>query len=108
MKGINYCIITKETYEELVSDGNLDTKYIDFGVYGEELLYRTESYEPKQGMFSEDTVTIRAYRRTHETAMKSANALLDPTGTEDHFDLERFLRADEVEEEEGHGEVSSR
>ena len=99
-KGINYRIVTEETYEELVSDSRLNTRYIDFGVYGEELLYRTESYEPKQGMFSEDTGTIRAYRQTHEAAMRSAKALPDPAGAEDHADLEKFLQADELEENE--------
>ncbi len=99
-KGLNYRIVTEETYEELVRDSQLNTRFIDFGVYGEDLLYRTETYEPKQGMFSEDKWTIRAYRETHETAMRSARALGDPPGVKDHDDLERFLQADEIEEEE--------
>ena len=97
-KGLNYRIVTKETYDEFVRDSQLDTKYIDFGVYGEELLYRTETYDPKKGMFSEDKGTIRAYRGTHKAAMGSARALSDPAGVEDHDDLERFLHADKTED----------
>ena len=99
-KGLKYRIVTDETYEELVRDSQLDTKYIDFGVYGEALLYRTETYEPKQGMFSEDKGTIRVYGETHKLAMKNAKELPDPAGAIDHDDLERFLDADEIEERE--------
>lgn len=101
-KGINYQIITDGTYEELVRDGRLNPQYVDFGVYGEKLLYRTETYEPKQGIFSEDQSTIETYRQTHEAAMGSAMALEAPNGAEEHDDLEKFLHADEIEERE-HG-----
>ena len=97
-KGLNYQIVTEETYDEFVRDSDLDKKFIDFGVYGEELLYRTETYDPKKGMFSEDEGTIRKYRGTHEAAMGSAMALPDPAGVEDHDDLERFLHADKLED----------
>ena len=97
-KRINYRIISEETYDELVRDSRLNTAYIDFGVYGEKLLYRTETYAPKRGMFTEDLGMIRTYRQTHEAAMRSARSLPDPTGTEVHDDLERFLQADELEE----------
>ena len=99
-RGLNYRIVTEETYEEFVRDSQLDTKYIDFGVYGDELLYRTETYDPKKGMFSEDKNTIRTYRDTHKTAMRNARTLPDPAGAEDHDDLERFLDADDIEETE--------
>ena len=99
-KGLNYRIITEETYEELARDSQLNTRYIDFGVYGDELLYRTETYEPKQGIFSEDNWMIRAHRETHEAAMRSARALPDPTGAKNHDELEKFLQADEIEEKE--------
>ena len=99
-KGINYQIITNGTYEELVRDGRLNPQYVDFGVYGEKLLYRTETYEPKQGMFSEDETTIETYRQTHEAAMGSAMALETPKGAKEHDDLEKFLHADEIEEKE--------
>ena len=82
----------------IVRDSQLDTKYIDFGVYGDELLYRTETYDPKKGMFSEDKSTIRKYGDTHKTAMRNARTLLDPAGAEDHDDLEGFLYADEAED----------
>ena len=98
-KGISYRIISKNTYDEFVHDGGMNPRYIDFGVYGDELLYRTETYEPKQGMFTEDLATIRTYRQTHDAAMRSARALPDPTGAEDHDQLERFLHADEFDAE---------
>ena len=99
-KGLDYRIITEETYEELARDSQLNTRYIDFGVYGDKLLYRTETYEPKQGNFSEDNWMIRAYRETHEAAMRSAKALPDPTGAKNNGELEKFLQADEIEEKE--------
>ena len=99
-KGINYQIITNETYEELVRDGGLDAQYVDFGVYGQKLLYRTKTYEPKKGMFSEDESTIETYRQTHEAAMGSAMSLEAPKGTKEHNNLEEFLHADEIEEKE--------
>lgn len=98
--GLNYRIINEETYEEFLRDSQLNARYIDFGVYGEELLYRTESYEPKRGEFSEDKWTIRAYLETHAAAMKSVKALPDPIGTRNDVDLEMFLQADEIEEKE--------
>ena len=98
--GINYRIISEKTLNELVRDSQLNPRYIDFGVYGEELLYRTETYEPKQGIFSEDKGEIRAYQQTHEAAMRSARALADPKGVQEHDNLERFLQADEYEEKE--------
>ena len=99
-KGLKYRIVTEKTYKELICDSKLDTTYIDFGVYGEELLYLTETYEPKRGMFSEHKGTIRSYRKTHEAAMRNAKELPDPAGAIDHDDLERFLDADEIEERE--------
>ena len=84
-KGIHYRLITEETYNELVRDSQLSTLYEDFGVYGGSLLYRTETYEPKQGMFSEDEPTTRLYRQMHETAMRSAKALPDPPTTASVF-----------------------
>ena len=99
---IDYNVITATTYDEVMKDSGLGRGYEDFGIYGEKLLYRTESYEPKRGVFSEDEGLIEDHLGTHIAAMESARGVKLPTDLDKHDDIERFVHADleEVEDRE--------
>ena len=100
---IEYRVIEEQTYNELMEDAGLNTRYEDFGVYGNALLYRTETYEPKRGTFSEDKTEIDAYAETHEAAMARARPVPEPPDLLAHNDIKRFLTADDAEETAGGG-----
>ena len=68
--GFEYAVMTADAYKRRLRDGNLESDtYVDFGVYGDRLLYRTKSYDPVVGEFCDDETMIRNYRRVHDNAM---------------------------------------
>ena len=74
-------LISRSDYDDQLRDAGLDQKYLDFGIYGNHLLFRTTSYEPKNmGMFSVNPTMIQKYRRVHDVAMDTPKARdLPPT-----------------------------
>jgi len=54
-------IISSDVYQKICSDNELPAHYKDFGIYGSQLLYRSEEYEPTKGTFSKDPNLIINY-----------------------------------------------
>ena len=95
--GFEYHLMLESEYASRFRDAALDQQYIDFGIYGDHLLFRTKSYEPNIGMFSDDQTMIDAYRRMHDAAMAASTTLKIPTGLPGNVSLEQFLHCDEAD-----------
>ena len=67
-RGFKCRLISQRDYEGQLQDARLSNQCLDFGVYGDHLLFRTTSYEPtNEGVFSIDPTMIQNYRRVHES-----------------------------------------
>ena len=96
-KGFEYQLIRQNDYESRLSDAHLDKQYLDFGIYGDHLLFRTTSYEPNVGVFSDDQTAINTYREMHDTAMNAAETVKIPRGLPERVSLEQFLDCDSAD-----------
>ena len=79
-KRFEYHLMLRSDYESRLSDAHLDKRYLDFGIYGDHLLFRTTSYEPNVGVFSDDQTSINTYREMHDAAMNAAETVNIPAG----------------------------
>lgn len=67
--------ILHNVYNKICSDNGLPPHYIDFGIYGRRLLFRTEQYEPEIiGTFSKDANLINNYVKLFD-AMWNADSI---------------------------------
>ena len=96
-KRFEYHLMARSDYESRLRDGHLDEKYIDFGVYGDHLLFRTTSYEPSIGVFSDDPTVINAYCGMHDAAMNAVETLKIPIGLSANVSLDQFLDCDNAD-----------
>ena len=88
--------ISKDDYLARLADNNLDNRYLDFGIYGDHLLFRTTSYEPHAGVFCDDQEVIGRYRHMHNDAMTATGAMVIGAGLRQDVTLEQFLKCDEA------------
>ena len=94
-KGFACRVVARECYEAHRRDTGLSTECLDFGVYGDHLLFRTTQYEPtNEGAFSVDPTTIHKYRRMHDLAMEAPQARDLPANLPQNVSLEAFLNCD--------------
>ena len=88
-------LISRGNYDKQLRDAGLASQYLDFGVYGDHLLFRTTSYEPtNMGVFSVDPTVIQKYRRVHDVAMDAPKSRELPAGLTEKISLEQFLDCD--------------
>src|SRR6266436_10287137 len=67
-KGLECRIVRKDDFEAISTSNGIPLNYIDFGIYGDRLLYRSEQYKPEIiGVFTKDPVLIRNYTGLFET-----------------------------------------
>ena len=91
-------LISQRDYDGQLRDVGLDTQCLDFGVYGDHLLFRTTSYEPtNMGVFSVNPTVIRKYCRLHDVAMDATNARGLPSDLPKNVPLEQFLKCDSAD-----------
>ena len=101
-KGFEYRLIAKDAYQGHLRDAALSNECIDFGVYGDHLLFRTTQYDPtNEGIFSINATAIHKYRRVHDLAMNAAHAGTLPPNLPRNVSLEAFLHCDTCETDSG-------
>ena len=94
-RGFKCRLISRRDYEGQLQDARLSNQCLDFGVYGDHLLFRTTSYEPtNKGVFSIDSTMIQNYRRVHDLAMAGAQSRDLPSNLPKDVSLEQFLNCD--------------
>ena len=98
-RGFECHLMLRTDYESRLVDGRLDTQYEDFGVYGDHLLFRTRSYDPNVGVFSDNRTTIDAYVKMHDAAMGAAPQLEVPAQLPADVSVEKFLDCDDRDED---------
>lgn len=96
-KGFEYHLMSREDYTFRLGDGRLDQSYLDFGVYGDHLLFRTKSYHPNIGVFSDDPMEIKQYCTMHNGAMSAVQTLRIPAELPKNVSLEQFLDCDSAD-----------
>ena len=88
-------LISRRDYEGQFHDAGLSNQCLDFGVYGDHLLFRTTNYEPtNEGVFSIDSTMIQNYRRVHDLAMSATQSRALPSDLPENVSLEEFLDCD--------------
>ena len=91
-------LISRSDYDGQLRDAGLDKQCLDFGVYGDHLLFRTTSYEPtNMGVFSVDPAVIQKYSRVHDVAMDAPKARNLPSGLPEKISLKQFLNCDKAD-----------
>ena len=96
--GFEYRVITVDDYRSRSRDARLDEDCVDFGVYGNHLLFRTISYDPHVGVFSDQPEAIATYRGMHDAAMNAAITLNVPPQPSVSVSVGDFLTCDSLEE----------
>ena len=94
--GFEYRVISLDDYRTRLRDSGLERECIDFGIYGDHLLFRTTSYDPHVGVFSDREVVISAYRVVHDAAMNAVKMLSADGTLPANVSLEQFLNSDKV------------
>ena len=94
-RGFDCRLISGANYHRYLHDTALSGQCLDFGVYGDHLLFRTTHYDPvNQGTFSIDPTAIQKYRRVHDLAMNSTHSRSLPTNLPSDISLDAFLHCD--------------
>lgn len=88
-----FSIMLKCDYDDRMRDANIADECEDFGIYGNRLLFKTTSYDPHCGVFTDDVTLIRRYTNMHRNAMNSTNPFHPPELPHD-VSLEDFLHCD--------------
>ncbi|MDP3296003.1 MAG: hypothetical protein Q8N09_00145 [Thermodesulfovibrionia bacterium] len=89
-------LILYDVYKKICSDNELPPHYIDFGIYGRRLLFRTEQYEPEIiGTFSKDANLINNYVNLFD-AMWNADSVTikNPSTVTEIVTLEELFKFD--------------
>jgi len=61
-KGLECHLLKADDFRNLSSQNGISQHYVDFGIYGSRLMFRTEQYEPETtGLFTKDSILIRTY-----------------------------------------------
>ena len=98
--GFECRLMSRSDYNSQLDDAGLLGQCLDFGVYGNHLLFRTMSYEPKNtGTFSVDAVMIQKYRGVHDVAMGAPSARHLPLDLPEGVSLQQFLDCDKADED---------
>ena len=88
-------LMSRSDYDVQLHDAGLAEQCVDFGVYGNHLLFRTTSYEPRNmGRFSVDQAMIDKYRRAHDVAMDAPSVRRLPTDLPKKVSVKQFLGYD--------------
>ena len=88
-------LISRRDYRSQLHDAGLSNQCLDFGVYGDHLLFRTTNYEPtNEGVFSIDSTMIQQYRRVHDLAMAATQSRALPSNLPESVSLEEFVDCD--------------
>lgn len=97
--GFECRLMSRSDYNSQLDDVGLGGQCLDFGVYGNHLLFRTISYEPKNmGTFSVDPMIIQKYRGVHDVAMDAPSARCLPSDLPQSVSLQQFLDCDKADE----------
>ena len=97
-KGFAVRLMNREHFRTLCEDNSVPPTYIDFGIYGERLLFLTEQYEPEiTGVFTKDPTEIHHYKNLFDSMWGSPSvARRNPSLATAHVTLEQLYEFDET------------
>jgi hypothetical protein len=71
-RGLAARVVLKRDYDSLCRDNVIPHTCIDFGIYGEQLLYQSESYEPfTVGLWSSDSALVERFTHFFDNLWKT-------------------------------------
>lgn len=96
-KGFECFTINQHDYRSICANNGVPGNYIDFGIYGNRLLFLTEQYEPDIiGVFTKDLTTIQHYKSLFDSMWGSPSvARRNPSNAEQRVTLEELYEFDE-------------
>ncbi len=75
-------IIMRDAYQRICRENSMPTNYLDFGIYGERMLFRSEQYAPEYiGVYAKDTAVIQSYSKFFDTLWESSAVMLKNPST---------------------------
>lgn len=97
-KGFRCCIANRNDVRLLCNDNSGMTNCIEFGIYGDRLLFLTEQYEPQvRGVFTKDPGTIKHYCKLFDSMWSSASvASANPSTATARVTLAELYKFDET------------
>jgi len=97
-RGFGCCYMTRSDYAAISADNQIPANWLDFGVYGNGLLFLTEHYTPDiVGTFSKDSSQIEHYTRLFDSLWGSrAVARKNPAAAKPVLTIEELFAADSV------------
>lgn len=76
--GISCKFISRATLNSICDQNGIEKGYLDFGLYGKRMLFRSEKYEPEYiGIYSKDQWVIEQYTRLFDTIWKAESVVLE-------------------------------
>jgi len=73
-RGFECFIINQQDFQSICTANSVPVHYIDFGIYGNRLLFLTEQYEPEIiGVFTKDTTRIQHYKNLFDSLWGSVS-----------------------------------
>jgi hypothetical protein len=97
-KGLCCRLINDRDFKALCLESGVPGNYLDFGIYGTRLLFRTEQYTPSiVGVFSKQPATIRQYTEFFDRMWSSVSITQANPSKRSKLSLEELLAADEGE-----------
>lgn len=96
--GMKCSIILKDKFNVILRGNGIVCNFMDFGIYGNTLLYLGEKYEPEIiGTFSKDPVLIQNYKKLFDSIWESPNlSKINPSTAKTQVTLEELFKFDET------------
>lgn len=74
--------VIRESYVRICNENSMPTNFLDFGLYGERMLFRSEQYAPEYiGVYTKDTGVIHAYSKFFDTLWESEAIMFENPST---------------------------
>lgn len=89
-------IIKSDAFERICRENSIPTNYLDFGIYGERMLFRSEQYAPEYiGVYTKDSGIIRSYSIFFDTLWNSPAVMeKNPSKAATQVTTEDLIRSD--------------
>lgn len=82
--GLDCRVIMRADFSRICSENAIPATYLDFGIYGTRMLFRSEQYEPDYiGLYTKDAATIQQYSEFFGTLWDSVVSKANPSAAKE-------------------------
>lgn len=96
-EGLNAKVVVTGDYDACAADHGISSAWVEFGIYGDQLLYQAEGYAPVSvGSWCKDAIDINRFGRFFDSLWNTQIALNNPASPAQKVSLSQVLAADEA------------